>query len=296
MQTGLGWAITSGITMLLIILDGKVALASASAGLELCLRTVIPGLFPFLILSQWINRGLGGYRIPLLGKLLPSGCEGISVCAFLGGYPVGARAVGQAYEQGKITRQQGEKMLAFCNQSGPAFIFGVAAAMFSRRWMGWVLWGIQLLSALIVGICVRTPKATPSARVSGNFHQKDAMSEAVRTMGVICGWILLFRIILGFLDRWVLWLFPDPMQVIVYGLLELSNGCCLLGRISDEALRFVICSGLLSAGGICIAMQTASVSNGLRLHWLILGKCLQSLISIALSILFLWISKITVAF
>ena len=287
MQKGLGRAFASGIAMFIMILDGKTALMSAAAGIELCVKTVIPGLFPFLILSQWLNRSLEGYQIPLLRNMLPSGCEGISVCAFIGGYPVGARAVGQAYQRGIITRQQGEKLLAYCNQPGPAFIFGVAAAMFSAKWVGWALWGIQLTSALIVGKCITVPPQRLGEHLPKSNHRQDSMTEAVKIMGVICGWILLFRVILGFLERWILWILPKTLGVIFYGFLELSNGCCLLGRIPNEAARFIICSGMLSAGGICVAMQTSSVVSGLRLRLFYLGKLMQTVISMILSIPFL---------
>ena len=41
----------AAIAMLILILDGRCALYSAAEGLELCIRTVIPSLFPFFNLS-----------------------------------------------------------------------------------------------------------------------------------------------------------------------------------------------------------------------------------------------------
>ena len=41
----------SSAGMLVLILDGKAALLGAQAGVELCLNTVIPSLFPFFVLS-----------------------------------------------------------------------------------------------------------------------------------------------------------------------------------------------------------------------------------------------------
>lgn len=287
MQKGLGLGIAAMVAMLMITLDSKTALFGAVTGMELCLRMVIPGLFPFLLLSQWLNRALSGRSFLSKCFGLPQGCEGISVSAFMGGYPVGAKAVGTAYRQGIITKDQGETLLAFCNQSGPSFIFGVAAAMFSSRWAAWALWGIQILSAWLVHLVFPISKSDPADRRSACPVIVDPMASAVRTMGIICGWIILFRILLSFLDRWVLWLLPETLNVIVYGLLELSNGCCLLGRIPQEGLRFVVCSGLLSAGGLCVMMQTASVAEGLGLRHLFAGKVIQVLISLTMACLFL---------
>lgn len=287
MKMGLGWGIGGAIAMLVMILDGKIALAGAATGIELCIRTVIPGLFPFLVLSQWINYCLADRPIKRRILKLPKGCEGIAVAAFLGGYPVGARAVGQAFHRGQISKHQGEKLLSYCNQPGPAFIFGIAAAMFSESWAGWALWAIQILGAFIISKCIPIPTESKSFFLPKNSTQEDPMTGAVKAMGIICGWVVLFRILLEFLERWVLWILPNTIRVLVYGILELSNGCCLLGRIQDEPVRFMMCAGMLSAGGLCVMMQTASVTSGLRLTWYLLGKGLQILISIALSWLFL---------
>ena len=53
--------------MILLILDGKTAVAGAQEGITLCLKTVIPSLFPFFILSAVVIQsgnvpGLGGIR------------------------------------------------------------------------------------------------------------------------------------------------------------------------------------------------------------------------------------------
>ena len=57
-------------------------------------------------------------------------------------------------------------------------------------------------------------------------------------MGYICGWVVLFRMILAFFDRWFLWLFPAAVRVGIYGVLELANGCCALLMIENEGLMF----------------------------------------------------------
>ena len=41
----------AAIVMLILILDGRCALYGAAEGLELCIRTVIPSLFPFFFFS-----------------------------------------------------------------------------------------------------------------------------------------------------------------------------------------------------------------------------------------------------
>ena len=113
------------------------------------------------------------------------------------------------------------------------------------------------------------------------------LSQTVKTMGIICGWILLFQMLSTFLRRWFFWYLPEELQVLFTGILELSSGCCILSQIDRIWLRFLVCSGFLSFGGICVLMQTASVISSLSLKSYLTGKLRQTTISLLLSALFL---------
>ena len=277
--------IFSAVGLLALILDGKTALSGAADGIELCMKTIIPALFPFFVLSALLLRE----TVPLsrLGKVLsslfgfPQGADSLALPCILGGYPVGAKSVYQAYANGFIRKGTAERMLAFCNNAGPAFIFGVLGQMFPKPWMPWALWGIHLAGARFAAFCV--PTAGTPAVPEKPSAESSLMSGAVRTMGTVCGWIILFRVLIAFLDRWFLWLLPQSVRVMLVGLLELSNGCCDLVTITDVNTRFVLCSGLLAAGGLCVAAQTGSVTPGISLRYYYSGKLMQVLVSVVLS-------------
>lgn len=94
----------------------------------------------------------------------------------------------------------------------------------------------------------------------------------------------MFRIVIAFFDRWFLWLLPQSTHVLTIGILELANGCTELHKIADPVARFLICSIILSLGGICVTLQTISVTHGLSMKYYFRGKGLQCLFSILLSI------------
>ena len=98
-------------------------------------------------------------------------------------------------------------------------------------------------------------------------------------MAKICGWVILFRMLISILDYYVLEHLPANIGTIICGILELSNGCIRLKNM-DIAYIFVVASLLLSFGGICVWMQTASIIKPLNLLNLCLGKCVQSVISV----------------
>ena len=272
--------------MLILILDGKTALAGAQNGVQLCLITVIPSLFPFFILSILLNSTLSGFHLPFLGKIgqlcgIPTGAEPLLISGFLGGYPVGAQGIAEAFKAGQLSRQTAQRMLAFCNNAGPAFLFGMVASFFPESWMVWALWAIHISGALFTAVILPSP-TTDDCTLSGKsaMSANQIMARALSAMGTVCGWIIVFRVLVEFLQRWMLFLLPVPFQVAVTGILELSNGCCFLPLLENIDMRFVLCSGMLAFGGVCVTMQTISVSSGLSIRHYLLGKFIQTSFSV----------------
>ncbi len=273
--------------MAALILDSKTALAGAAEGVSLCIRTIIPSLFPFLFLSGTFSSGVfpSGWAVRWLGKIfgIPRGAESILVPMFLGGYPVGAQCLEEMYHSGGISKGDAEKMLSFCSNVGPAFLFGILSAAFSSRKLLWLTWGIQIVSIFLTSrlFSPGAPGGAGSASAAGDGS--FGMEQAVLVMLKICGWVILFRVLIGFLNRWFLASLPTAAQVLLMGVLELSNGCCMLSQIQDEGLRFVLCNGMLSFGGLCVVYQTASVCPGLKICWYLAGKVCQGVFSLLLA-------------
>lgn len=280
----------SAAGMLILIFDGQTALKAAASGVELCLKTVIPSLFPFLFLCALLTNALWGGStrwLRWIGKHLgiPEGAESLLISAVLGGYPAGAQAIGEAYRENRLEKRQAEHLLTFCSNAGPAFLFGIVSSQFPDPKMVWALWVIQIYAAAMTGMLgTEAGKATLSCQ---DTTISQIMTQTVKTMGIVCGWILFFRILTEFLNRWVFWLFPKALQVVFTGILELSNGCCSLTQIQEIPLRFLVCSGFLSFGGLCVTMQTASVIGKLSFRHYLLGKLVQTGFSLSLALLFL---------
>ena len=281
--------VAAGAVMILLILDTKTALSGAKEGVLLCIYTVIPSLFPFFVVSCLINSVLLGKEIAVLrpiGKLcgIPQGAESLLMLGLLGGYPVGAQAVTDAYSRKLVTKGTAHRLLGFCSNAGPAFIFGMVSSQFAHVSIAWILWGIHILSALIVGTIL--PQKTEEIcriPIGEPLSLTQALNRSMKTMANVCGWIVLFRIILAVLTQWILWLLPQSLQVFTTGLLELSNGCLELSRIPERGTRFVLCASFLGFGGLCVGMQTSSAAKDLGTGMYFPGKVLQTLLSFLLA-------------
>ena len=282
-------ALFSAIGMLMLIIDSKTAMVGASEGVEICIRTVIPSLLPFFILSTLLTSTLGGSNMRMLHPLgrvcgIPKGSEYLLIIGFMGGYPVGAQAVTSAYNSGIITRHDAQRMLGFCSNAGPAFIFGIAGCLFSSRITTLLLWLIHIVSALIVAVILPgKSNCTCSTQNSKLVPLTKAMKNSLEIMASVCGWVIIFRIIIAFLSNWLLWILPDDIRLFSIGVLELTNGCHSLLEAQSEITRFIICSVILGFGGICVGMQTVSVTKNLGVGSYFPGKLLQAALSAILA-------------
>ena len=281
--------ISAGIFIFVIILDGKTAIAGASEGISMCIRSVIPALFPFFVLSNLLSglwMGSESKCLYPLGRLfrIPSGAESLLVPAFLGGYPVGAQSIASARRNGQLTETDARRMIAFCNNAGPSFLFGIIAPVLSLS-KAWLLWCFQIISAWVVSVWI---PANPGyvRKINGRaVTWTEAMKRSIFVTASVCGWVVLFRVLIAVLGKWFLWLLPIPVQTAVIGFLELANGCLSLDRVEDSQLQFILGSAMLSFGGLCVTMQTLSASEGVDLSLYFPGKILQTAVSVMLACL-----------
>lgn len=197
---------------------------------------------------------------------LPSNGAAAVVLGLLGGYPVGAQTAASLYGSGQLTRKEAEQLLAFCSNAGPAFIFGMVGGLFGSGKIAAVLFAIHIISAVLTGLAFRTrgrqvPAATGRA-VQPPSKQLDfsaMMAGAVKTMGLICGCIILFHVITAFLTRALGTWMPPAVEIGLSGLLELTSGCSRLPQLEAAGLRYCMASGFLAFGGLCVWLQTKSV-------------------------------------
>lgn len=288
-KKGLLPAILSSLCLVVLVLDTKTAVEGAKEGIALCTRSILPSLLPFCILSKLICAFVLGNDLKLMHPIekltgMPKGAGSILLLSFIGGYPVGAQCINDAYIKGNITQKDATRMLTFCNNAGPAFLFGILSCLFPNTIPLWGLYIVHIISALAVGYilpnksnCICTLSSKPAPTLS------QVVEQCMKTLGLICGWVIIFRIILQFIERWFLWTLDPIRQALIAGILELSNGCLALQQVSNSGLRYILCAFFLSFGGCCVTMQTAAVAGHIRSKLYFPGKLLQALLSVLLA-------------
>ena len=266
---------------LALLLYPSDAIQAAKDGLLLCYNVIIPSLFPFFVLSSLVvELGLAGY----LGRLLEGimrpvfNVSGACACAFalgfIGGYPVGAKTAIRLYETGMCTKTEAERLLAFCNNSGPAFILGVVGAgVFASSRVGVLLYLAHAAASVCIGVLFRFYKAGPRSaagemRPQPRFEARrftaaftGSIQNSFRSTLNICAFVVFFTVAIkllflsGFLPALarVLGGVLAPLGMtqawterLLTGLIEISSGVWTLsgdgtmaGRMSKAA--FMLC-------------------------------------------------------
>ncbi len=269
----------AGLACICLILDSRSAAQYASEALAQCLNVVIPSLFPMFVLSgllvpclQNARRGLG-FLERLLG--LPQGSGSIFLLGIVGGFPVGAQCVVQGLEQGTLSKEEGESILGLCNNCSPAFLFGITPVLFQDALAPLWLFLIQLETAALAARLFCASSATgrePAAPSRSAPSLPQAVQRAIRSMVVVCAWVVLAGVVTGFLRRWLFPLLPGPMPQLFTGLLELTGGVLSLAECPGEDLRFCLCALFVCFGGISVLLQIQSIAQGGQLS---MGPCIR---------------------
>ncbi|MDR0937038.1 MAG: hypothetical protein LBM98_10195, partial [Oscillospiraceae bacterium] len=160
-----------GLLIVMLVVYPSEAVAAGKDGVMLCLNVIVPSLLPFFVVSALVVElgaadALGVLAAPVMRVLfnVSGTCGAAWIMGFIGGYPVGAKTAIALYNSGKIGKVETERLLSFCNNSGPAFILGVVGAgVFSSGRVGLLLYLVHALSSVLVGIGFRNYKRSVGA-------------------------------------------------------------------------------------------------------------------------------------
>ena len=301
--------------LFVLVSASSEVITQASRGLRLCGELIVPSLFPFFVLSFLLSR-LGFPR--LLGRLLSPlarrlfRVSGPGATALLigltGGYPMGAAYLADLTERGSISPAETERLLGFCNNSGPAFLVGaIGAGVFSSFRAGLLLYASHVLAALTAGLLLRGREAAsvaespPDAALPLPFPR--ALSESVRdsvpAILSVCGFVILFTVFTGLLEAngflpalslslsSLTGLTGQQSQALLLGFWELGSGVGALRGLPLTPGNLALSAALVGWGGVSVHLQTLASLADLPIKS---GRHMAGrLLSAALGALFAWI-------
>lgn len=309
----MGLALMSTIVALLLF--PEESMEAARDGLRLCGNVIVPSLFPFFVLSTLlVDLGLANYFGKALERIMQplfhvnGACSSALALGFVGGYPVGARTALSLYEKGLCSKVEAERMLAFCNNSGPAFILGVVGAgVFSSSRIGILLYLAHAAASICVGFLFRFYKSGKGSksikaplpqfqapRLSTAFT--SAVSSAFTSTLNICAFVLFFSVLIRLL--FLSGVLPglaalmghvfapfgldqSGAEHLLTGIIEMTSGLWSLSGSGALAGRLSMAAFMLGWAGVSVHCQVLSFigSSGLSVRTYVIGKALHGILS-----------------
>lgn len=313
--------------------------SSAGGGLTLWWRFVLPALLPFFILSELL---MASGFVHFLGVLLesfmrpifrlPGKAAFVVAMGYTSGFPMGAVLTARLRKENDLTREEGERLLAFTNNPSPGFMFGaVASGMLGKPALGILLAASVYLSNLMVGFLFRFYRVGPKnpksfsppslkrawleMRKAQNQDKRtfgqllgDAVRQSTNTVLMVAGFMAFFSVILRLLNQWNIPLFLAALshhlipileipvfQALFNGLFEMTLGC--QGAIQSLSLlnqQIALLTLLMGWSGLSVCAQVAGLISGtdLRFSSFIIARTLHALIALGLSQFLLKVAKI----
>lgn len=318
---------------LFILLFPNEILNASKDGIVLWATNVLPTLLPFVIgtnilIGTGIVELMGIFLEPLMFPLFKvAGCSAFAlICGMISGYPVGAKITQSLRSCEQISKSQAQRLISFCNNSGPLFILGaIGTSMLGNKNYGYFIMIAHYLSAIIVGIMFRffygseKDYVLPSKRIffrafnhvkfvrtDKNIGKLFAQSvhDSIETVLQIGGFIVVFSIVSKILELsnvivliWN-WLakFDFIRQIgyetfsgIIVGIIEITNGAKILTAQNFSPSILIILSALVSFGGFSVHMQSISFisKTDIKANLYILAKIIHAFISAVIAAIML---------
>lgn len=254
----------------------ETASQGISNGIDLCLGTLIPSLYPFTILSSLIvNLNITDFIESLsdwFSKLifrLPGKCIGIIIMSLIGGYPIGAKMTKELYENGKLSQNDAQRLLLFCINPGPAFtISSIGCYMLGSKTAGIAIYTSVILSSLIIGILSRVLAQETEKIKKSSANEYNSFSEALvksisngtTVMLSICAWVCIFSCFNMLTEITSL---SNEVKFTINCLSEVTNAC----MVACGNLPLPIIAGIIAFGGICTHFQIMSSISETKLKY-----------------------------
>ena len=290
-----------------MIINPAKYISKSLEGISAWAFNVLPSVLPFMFFTRVLSSldTLSKITKPLFFSTTkifktPPVSAYIFLMAILSGYPVGTKLVSDQFLQGKITKEDAFKMTSFCSTSGPMFIIGaVGVGMFKNVKIGYILFFSHILGAIINGIFFRGFRLKNNEKIDFGIknYTKTDISDIVldSTLSILCVgtiitiFFLIIETLLPIFD-----VFSKPISALLQGLVEITKGSKSLSVLGAKKLSTVLCSFVVSFGGISTLIQSITMLSKLHMPVMLFAvqKMMHGLFSCIITFLLLLIFKL----
>lgn len=250
--------------------------SGVNEGLSICFYTIIPSLFPFMVLSTYIVKSnilspaYKLFSIPV--KVLfrqPAPAISVILMSMIGGFPIGIKMTNDLYTKGQINKNQAQRLCLFCMNAGPAFIItAVGTNMLRSTKAGIIIYSSLCISSFVSGIISSFIAEKEQEKIKSKNDRplqltslSASVTDSIQSIFGICAWVVLFSGITMCIKEFG---FPENIYLYTTSFLEVTKGCSLL--VGKAPLPFI--TGIIGFGGICVHCQVLEYLKNIDFKYL----------------------------
>lgn len=276
-----------GAACLSLVFSGE-CMAAAQSTAEVFAKSVLPALFPMMVLTGLLG-SLPGGRGPRWTLFL----ETVGFC-FLSGSPASAKRVKELCQKDERFSCNTEQMMGFCGVVSPLFFLGTLQSRLPQG-SGLTLLLCHWAAALVTGLLLRgttrrrsvfspAPDAPPEEPVSLLTALPRAIGQSMQSLLSVLGAMMLFGIGAALMQHLLRPFLSPKWLAALWAVMEIGGGGLAL---ADAFPSLPLLCGLCSFGGLSIWMQCLLfIGKEIRPGKLLLIRLLHGAMGYLLCLLF----------
>lgn len=282
--------------LILTLLYPSICQSGLQNGIKICLYTLIPSFFPFLVITNIMIKyelfdDISTVIYPIFHLLFGVSKNGSFVVlnGFTCGYPIGIKTASDMYTAGKISRAEYLHLIKFCNNPGLPFVINYVAYsllnnQFSIPKLLVCIYGSSAITGLISHLFFYRENQTeiPDNNPSGaHANNQSVFTLAFATILRLSSFVLVFSIIIAFFQAFIIE--NTLFKVSLIALTEITSGLNFISGLSNPISYIPLILTALTSGGLSISAQTFSLLKAKEdLLEYVKGKSLSILIALSL--------------
>ncbi len=282
--------------ILFLLINVTTVIEAMREALKMCAHSIIPSLFPFMLLSDiLVSRGDVYFFADILGKPLEKifkisryGAIAL-VLGVICGFPIGGKLACSLSEDGFISEEECARLASIANCASPAFVIGTVGVVFLSDYkIGIILYVSQLLSVLLFSLFTKRSPSGIGISLSIKNKKKKSLTDSVKDSAISALFLSSFIISFALISRLVAKTIPNLFITnIITAFLEIGSSAksaSILFHISPIS-AILILSFSISFSGLSVYMQTKSYFDSLRIKMrgYIVAKFVQGVISVLIT-------------